>query len=258
VNAEEIAASLKVHMERLGLTMAEVADKAQCRVLEVNSVLAADPTAKMQTLVAVAKALGCVVFALPQPLARGIGDSLEATEPKVETRVSRALKELRERTQKLAASKVVMFTDLDGAVHAAGDSRIDDTGQLVGDQLFRWWGHLKSILDDFPEVEVVIHSSWRKFWPTVDSIRSMLPAEFAARVVDVTNPDVLRRQDSINEYLLDHPEVTAWVILDDQPGEFDWECPNLIVCRPESGLSDEGVQRALRAALGAACGRLAV
>jgi len=93
MESEELLASLQRRVAELGWSVTEVAEKAQCRVLDVNAVLAGDPGVKVQTLVAVAKALDYVVLALPAPLRRGIGDGFDATDPKVETVVAKALRQ---------------------------------------------------------------------------------------------------------------------------------------------------------------------
>jgi len=196
----------------------------------------------------------------------------EPTEPKVPTVVSEALRRLRERPTDTPGplggngtstaegppggaaepNRVVLFLDLDGVVHRQGDSRIDDRGALVGAQMFRWWPLLAGVLEEYPKVDVVVHSSWRRFWPSVKFLAALLPPALSARVVDITDPDVIERHRSIEVYLDVHPDVSAFVILDDQPLHFPKNYPPLVVCDPMVGVSDAAVLLRLRQALEAA------
>jgi hypothetical protein len=149
---------------------------------------------------------------------------------------------------------VVLFIDLDGVAHPVGASRIDDAGQLVGEDLFCWWPQLRAVLDEYPQVRVVVHSSWRWGWPGLQWLRPLLPADLASRVADITDPQVMGRHASIERYLQDHPEVAGHVILDDEKPAFPEWAP-LVLCDPQRGLSDPAKVGELREALAAAAGR---
>lgn len=249
----ELASVLSERLQALGWTHAELSFKAGLTEAEVEAVLHARDTATAVALQAVCTAIGYVLLALPAPAARGLAGGLEVTEPRVRTKVQAALEAL----QLAPGRHVALLLDLDGVVHAAGDSRIDDNAQLVGDQMFRWWPQLEAVLNEHPDVQVVIHSSWRKYWPRLEFLKPLLPHALAERVVAMTAPEVLGRQESIEQYVKDHPEVGAIVILDDDPSEFDVDHPDLVVCHPSTGLSDPGVVEKLRAAIARAKASLA-
>jgi hypothetical protein len=144
--------------------------------------------------------------------------------------------------------KVVCFVDIDGVAHAQGDSRYDElTSKLVGEGLFRWWPQLREVLSEHPDIDVVVHSSWRQIYPSLDWLRPELPPDMAVRVVDVTDVDIYSRNESIEAYLRVHPEVAAYVVLDDS-NYFPSHVP-LVLCDPQRGMSDPVKADELRVAL---------
>jgi len=153
-------------------------------------------------------------------------------------------------------SKVVAFVDIDGICHRQGDSRYDElTSKVVGEGLFCWWPQLKAVLDKHPDVDVVVHSSWRQIYPSLEWLKPELPVDFAARVKAVTDVNVYSRHESIEAYLASHPEVGAYVVLDDS-NYFPSHVP-LVLCDPEVGMSNPAKAEELNAALVAAKQRLA-
>lgn len=95
VELEEIAKALRDRAQELDLSPTDLAQKAQCSVLDVARLLSGEPTATVGVLMAVSKALGQVVFSVPRPAAPGIGDGLHVTEPRVKTVVAAALESLK-------------------------------------------------------------------------------------------------------------------------------------------------------------------
>jgi hypothetical protein len=155
-----------------------------------------------------------------------------------------------------SSSKVVCFIDIDGVAHRQGDSRYDDLlSKIVGEGLFRWWPHLRSVLDEHPDVEVVVHSSWRVIYPSLEWLRPELPPDMAARIVAVTDVNIYSRHESIEAYLSTHPDIAAYVVVDDS-NYFPSHVP-LVLCDPQLGMSDPAKVEELRAALVAAKERAA-
>jgi transcriptional regulator with XRE-family HTH domain len=245
---EDIATDLSARREAMGLSVEQLAKRAGCSVLDAQRALSGDPAASAGVLHSVADALGYVLLAVPKPAAAVVAAGFEVTEPKVLTKVAAALASLRR------GPKVVVFLDLDGCVHATGDSRLDDRGQLVGENMFRWWPNLREVLDEFPQVRVVVHSSWRKFFPRLEYLRELMPADLAERVVDMTDPSIHLRYESISEYLGRHPEVSAYVVVDDEDEGFPTEVP-LVKCNPKKGLGDARTLQELRVKLRSASAR---
>lgn len=240
MDLQQIGIELTRRRKALSLSLADTAQRAGCTPEEAEGVFAGHPSTPAACLLAVAKALGYVLVTVPAPAERAVAAGSEVTEPKIETVISKALKSLRPRT--------VLFLDLDGPMHPVGASRIDDRGQLVGEGLFRWWPELAVILEDFPLVDIVIHSSWRRFWPSLEYLRPLLPEDLAERVVGLTSSDIPGRYDSITRYISEHG-VRSYVIVDDQEFEFEPGCKNLVLCDAQSGLGDPGAQQQLRRAL---------
>jgi transcriptional regulator with XRE-family HTH domain len=249
----EIAQTIAQRVEVLGWTPAELAGKAGCTQEQAEHVLAGRGSASTESLQAVCSAIGYVLLALPAPATKGLAGGFVTTAPTVRTKVQAALDSLRP----LEPLHVALMLDLDGVVHAAGDSRMNDNGQLVGERMFRWWSQLEQVLNEHPDLQVVVHSSWRKFWPRMELLRPLLPQGLADRVVGVTDPDILDRQESIERWVEDHPGVGAVVILDDDPSAFDVDHPDLVVCQPDTGLSDPAVVEKLRLAVARAKAKLA-
>jgi transcriptional regulator with XRE-family HTH domain len=249
----EIAQAIAQRVRVLGWTLPEIAAKADCSQDQVEAVLAGRDSASAASLQGVCSAIGYVLLALPAPAAQGLAGGFSVTSPTVRTRVQAALDSLHPRQE----LHVALMLDLDGCVHAAGDSRIDDNGRLIGERMFRWWPLLEQVLDEHPDIQVVIHSSWRKFWPRMEFLRPLLPPALGDRVVGMTDPNALGRQESIERWVEDHPDVGAIVILDDDPSEFDVDHPDLVLCRPDTGLSDPAVVEKLRSAIARAKAALA-
>lgn len=177
-------------------------------------------------------------------------------EPGVKTRVQAALEAAgvpppSPYQEHLAGEGVVLFVDIDGVLAPQGASRIDDGGQLTGEGLFRWWPQLRQVLDEHLEVAVVIHSSWARLFGPLPYLKRLLPADLAARVVDMTSMDEHRRAQAVQDWVDAHAgELRAYVVVDDCddfPGHV-----TLVHCDPQRGLSDPAKVQELRAALAAA------
>jgi transcriptional regulator with XRE-family HTH domain len=238
---DEISNALRIRANFLGIAAADVANRAGCSVEDANRVLSGDAAVTARVLLGVADALGYAVVAVPRPAQAAVAAGAHVTEPKVLTRVAAALATLQ-------PPRVALFLDFDGVLAPVGASRIDDRGQVAGDGLFRWWPQLREVLDEHPDVQVVVHSSWRRFWPSLDWLRPILPPDLADRIVGVTDPDVFEKARSIETYLAVHPEVKAHVVLDDEGDTFAPDT-NLVLCHPQRGLGDAAVVAKLREAI---------
>lgn len=114
----------------------------------------------------------------------------------------------------------VLFLDFDGVLNSEAsfryevrrkNSRVSDTLSVVA------CSNLQFILEQDRDVKLVISSTWRKLHTLVE-LQNILGAYGveAARVIDKT-PSVLsgHRGHEINLWLTDNPNVTKFVILDD-------------------------------------------
>lgn len=116
--------------------------------------------------------------------------------------------------------------------------------------------HLARVLRDYPNIQIVITSTWREMH-TLENIQSFFLTDLRSRVIGVTPVIEIKdavdvqgiRLREINQYL----EATgnqgrAWIALDDAPELFPSSCPELVLCASEYGFSD-ATERALRALL---------
>lgn len=187
---------------------------------------------------------------------RALSAGEEVHEPVVKTRVQAALEAAgvplaEPKQERLAGDGVVLFVDIDGVMAPLGSSRIDDRGQLAGEGLFQWWPQLQAVLDEFPHVRVVLHSSWVRLWGPLPYLKPLLPPGLAARVVDTTSMDEHRRAQAVQEWVdANLGELGAYVVLDDRD-DFPSHVA-LVHCDPQRGLSDPAKVQQLRAALVAA------
>ena len=143
-----------------------------------------------------------------------------------------------------------IFVDFDGVLHDADILRV---GNLTGDkpilraiegrELFEYAHLLAELLKHYPNVQVVVHSSWRRDFDAAEC-RALL-AHTGLRIDGVTPPLIAyrglgsARQASIEQYVREHG-IADWIALDDEPQQFDesWCNRRLIVCHENHGLSD--------------------
>ena len=144
---------------------------------------------------------------------------------------------------------MILFLDFDGVLHPNNQP----------DLLFVWVPRLAMWLDAWPEVDVVIASSWRVAY-SQNEMLEMLGPVIASRVVGCT-PWVRQERDD-NVYpaakttVLTHERQVeveawmasswdperAWVALDDMPYLFEADCGRLVACAGRQGLSRENIQ----------------
>lgn len=144
---------------------------------------------------------------------------------------------------------MILFLDFDGVLHPESlNSR---------QPLLCHLPLLEDVLREFPQVEVVISSTWRLRWldaylATIE-LRKHFAPDIAQRVVDVTphhtqldpntTPDSLfayRRHREIEAWLrANRPPGTTWVALDDRAYWFKPFLKNLLATDPETGLTTQ-------------------
>jgi HAD domain in Swiss Army Knife RNA repair proteins len=144
---------------------------------------------------------------------------------------------------------MIIFIDFDGVLHGV---------QAIESEGFAHVQALEVVLREFPDVQIVISSSWR-YHENLDQLRAHFSADIAKRIVGVT-PTLMPTWQEYARFL----EISAWIeqndywgdwiAIDDQYGEFPqvgegldiqeqenfninqkWH-PNLIWCRKRFGL----------------------
>jgi hypothetical protein len=147
----------------------------------------------------------------------------------------------------------VLFLEFDGCVHPPGlldrqdachgddDGWCRPFGYSVPLDLFSWLPILMEMLEQHPDVFIVVHSNWRETFPAAE-IGDML-GDLGNRYLGVAPPGP--KWPAITAWLAKN-SATTWRILDDAPHEFPDPPPlELIVCHPLEGLSAEYAQAQL-------------
>ena len=131
----------------------------------------------------------------------------------------------------------IVFVDFDGVLHPSGFP--------AGTSLpFEWVDDLARLLAPFPEIGVVVHSTWREQF-SLDYIQDFLEL-LGDRSIDVA-PRGPKAQ-AIQQFLREHPDVVDAVILDDQPEQLmQIKTANLrvLACDPTRGISCGRIQAEL-------------
>lgn len=142
-------------------------------------------------------------------------------------------------------SRRVLFLDVDGVLHPGrepGALGPSDHYMRVGP--FGWVRYLATELEVHPDVEIVVHSSWREVY-SLEELQEML-AGFGDRRIDVTPPGA--RCESIAAWLQAQGGEVRFLVLDDEPGEFldPGVRAGLVECDRRLGASEVGVLRRVR------------
>lgn len=125
----------------------------------------------------------------------------------------------------------VIFLDFDGVLNSEGSFRYEDRRRNewklqgvkgnVGETLCNvCTSNFQMILDRYKDVKVVISSSWRHFFSLEEILAKLEEYHVSSnRVIGITPTNKGdNRGIEINMWLADHPEVTQYVIIDDN----DW------------------------------------
>lgn len=142
-----------------------------------------------------------------------------------------------------------LFLDFDGVLHRFDQCllvRDGDNLSVTGEGMFGYWPVLVEALAPYPELPIVVHSSWRYLY-SCEELKEMLPRPLAQRVVHTTGTE-LARYPSIQAFVAAHG-VKRYLILDDEARDFPSGVPELILTPAIQGVSCPHVQRKLKQAL---------
>jgi hypothetical protein len=145
---------------------------------------------------------------------------------------------------------VILFLDYDGVLHP--DPCYDTR------RLFEHAPRLAAVIAPFPEVCVVLSTSWRTA-RAMDAVLAPLPAGLRERVIGATPfasafsppPHLLpyRRHAECVQWMIENRQADRdWIALDDRTSWFSPACEYLIACDSQAGFNDEAAGR-LRAFL---------
>jgi hypothetical protein len=126
----------------------------------------------------------------------------------------------------------VVFLDFDGVLHRF------TTGTFRKLPLFC------EFLRQNPNISVVISSTWRLQY-RLEELREFFEPDVRHQIIDVT-PDLTvtaglialgaTRCEEISSWLVSHPDVTSWAILDDESGLFRNHRDRLVLTDAAEGL----------------------
>lgn len=147
----------------------------------------------------------------------------------------------------MSSHPVILFLDFDGVLHHVfpREDRTDDQNAP-----FYYLPRLERVLRDFPQVRVVISSTWRRH-KSLDELREYFSEDLRDRVVGVTAEGPEDRFRAVRQHLCLHwleehgLKNARWVALDDYRYHFYAEAP-WVWC--EDGFKDNE-EHALRAML---------
>lgn len=135
-------------------------------------------------------------------------------------------------TPPLLRWRFVLFLDFDGVLHPGTSG----TMRLVRE--------LERLLTRYPDVVVVISSSWR-MGESLEELRAWFSPEFASRIISVTpvldQGQPAARQAEAEAWLAENATV-AYCALDDEPSLFRQGCPWLIATNPRTGLTEQTLE----------------
>ena len=135
-----------------------------------------------------------------------------------------------------------LFVDFDGVTHPIGLSS-------ESEKCFCQLSLIEGVLRAFPDISIVLSTSWRISFPLEKCLRKFSP-DIKVRVVDVTPSRPSRHDLPVELYNYDrHLEVfhwlrmyrepyDKWVALEDQPWRYQPFCPNVMLIDPTTGFTD--------------------
>lgn len=137
--------------------------------------------------------------------------------------------------------KVILALDFDGVLHR------------IRGPAFEHLPRFESILRQFPEVDIVVSSSWREAY-TWDHILNYFSEDLHRRIIGATpvlsaeSPQYRAhvRHSEIRKFLVDSGrDPHRWIALDDDASLFPPMCEQLVLCDAQRGL-DAATARLLR------------
>jgi hypothetical protein len=141
--------------------------------------------------------------------------------------------------------------DFDGPLHpvSAIADKITSVTRMELDRmaeernLFRWLPDLVHLLAAHPDVNIAVHSNWRKYASNSQIMHYL--GDLAPRFVGITSID-LPRQMGI-EVLAERAHVEHLLVIDDDNSQFDPGYEALLLVDPEEGIAAAAVHDALDA-----------
>lgn len=131
---------------------------------------------------------------------------------------------------------MIIFLDFDGVLHPVN---------ARGEGYFCYMENFLNLMDELPDVEIVISSSWRHAM-AYGVLKSML-GRHESKIIGVTR-DILKPEDGfwrlheILGWIQDHEYKGVWLAIDDAGQEFPQDHPNLFLCDSSIGLDNDAIE----------------
>lgn len=173
----------------------------------------------------------------------------------------------------MRSAAVVCYLDFDGVLHHHAVYRRRGRGVYIspsvapGRTLFEWAGELVTALQPYPQVRIVLSTSWVRVLG-YSHARARLPASLVERVIGATYHSRVhgRAYDSQAMFLamgrweqiwedVGRRRPTQWFAIDDDVHDWpDRLAPHLVACDGNLGLSSARTREALAQILAQLCG----
>jgi hypothetical protein len=131
---------------------------------------------------------------------------------------------------------VLLILDFDGVLHPFPTP-------AKASELFCHLPRLEKVLRDFPEVRIVVSSTWRE-GRSLAELAALFSPDIASRVIGILPmieigslaDTVAVRYREIEQFLAVLDETATWIALDDDPASFPPGCPRLMQCGEGFGI----------------------
>jgi hypothetical protein len=145
---------------------------------------------------------------------------------------------------------MILFLDFDGVLHPRYEN-----GPVPEDVAFCHLPRFEAVMRDFPEVQIVISSTWREQF-SLDKLRTWFSTDIAVRIIGTTpvfpadHPRSLEQRESeILAWLVEQGRNSeCWLAVDDSTWQFKHYRDHLVACICYVGL-DRRAEVRLRAVL---------
>lgn len=150
----------------------------------------------------------------------------------------------------------VIFLDFDGVLNSAASVKesiarriaTPDDSPVNEDLCPKLCAVFQSVLEALPDVKIVISSSWRNFFP-LDKLQEKLQSYGVdgSRVIDITptlHISSYARGNDISAWLEAHPEVIAYVVIDDMD-DMTVHMDRLVLTKYDVGITEVDASKLL-------------
>ena len=128
----------------------------------------------------------------------------------------------------------ILFLDFDGVLHVLN---------CADERRFARLPPLEDVLREFPELRIVVSSTWREAHGLAQ-LRSFFASDIAARVIGVTPvlprvAGVPQRYAECSAWLRANAPGAKWLAIDDDTALFEPQLEQLLACDPQLGLTSD-------------------